>query len=173
LINPTRSDSAERRASGGVAAAGSEGEDVGFRIIRTADASWQGTVDDGGGRLAVGSGALDGPFTLKARVEEGQTSPHPEELIGAANAGCYTMSLANLLSDQGHPPKNLSTTARVHLEQLEQGFSITRIELRTVGSVDGVDAEEFGRLAERAKATCPVSRALAGTEISVEATLAD
>jgi lipoyl-dependent peroxiredoxin len=145
---------------------------VAFRIIRTADASWRGTVDSGGGRLAVGSGALDSPFTLKARVEEGQKSPNPEELIGAAQAGCFTMSLANLLGEKGHPPSDLQTTARVRLEQLDAGFSITRIELKTVGAVPGMDAEEFSRLAERAKATCPVSRVLTGTEITLEASLA-
>jgi osmotically inducible protein OsmC len=171
LINPTRSNVAGVDALGRRAAGVGRG-DVAFRIIRTADVSWRGTVDDGGGRLAVGSGALDAPFTLKARVEEGQKSPNPEELIGAAHAGCFTMSLASVLSEEGHPPNDLSTTARVHLEQVDTGFSITRIELKTVGSVDGVDGEEFGRLAEQAKATCPVSRVLTGTEITLETSLA-
>jgi lipoyl-dependent peroxiredoxin len=82
------------------------------------------------------------------------------------------MSLANLLSDAGHPPDDLQTTARVRLEQLETGFSITRIDLETVGTVPGVDEATFARLAEEAKATCPVSRALAGTDITLEARLA-
>jgi lipoyl-dependent peroxiredoxin len=143
-----------------------------FKVIRHAQASWQGTVPDGGGRLALGSGAFEGPFTLKARVEEGVAATNPEELIGAGHAGCFTMSLANLLSEQGHPPADLQTTARVHLEQLEQGFSITRIELETKGVVTGIDEQAFRLLAEQAKATCPVSRALAGTEITLSATLA-
>ena len=126
---------------------------------------------EGGGRLGLGSGALDGPFTLKARVEEGQPSPNPEELIGAAHAGCYTMSLADLLSGAGHPPAELRTTARVQLEQRPEGFRITRITLSTEGEVPGVDDAQFQRLAERAKATCPVSLALAGTEIALEARL--
>jgi osmotically inducible protein OsmC len=146
---------------------------MGFRVTRSADASWQGTVPEGGGRLALGSGAFDGPFTLKARMEAGERATNPEELIGAAEAGCFTMSLASLLSDTGHPPADLRTTAQVRLEQLDGGgFSITQIALETVGDVPGVDAAEFARLAEQAKATCPVSRALAGTELSLTARLA-
>ena len=142
-----------------------------FRVIRSASASWSGTVPAGGGRLALGSGAFEGPFTLRARVEEGQPGANPEELIGAGHAGCFTMSLASLLSDEGHPPDDLRTTARVVLEQTETGFTITRIDLETVGSVAGVDEATFVRLAEQAKATCPVSRALAGTEIALTARL--
>jgi osmotically inducible protein OsmC len=142
-----------------------------FRITRTAQASWRGTVAEGGGRLGLGSGAFEGPFTLKARVEDGQPSANPEELIGAANAGCFTMSLADLLSDAGHPPAELRTTARVRLEQRPEGFRITRITLSTEGEVPGVDDAQFQQLAERAKTTCPVSLALAGTEIAVEARL--
>jgi osmotically inducible protein OsmC len=142
-----------------------------FRISRTARASWSGTVAEGGGRLGVGSGALDGPFTLKARVEDGQPSANPEELIGAAHAGCFTMSLADLLSDAGHPPAELRTTAQVRLEQRPEGFRITRIALSTEGEVPGVDDAEFQRLAERAKATCPVSLVLSGTEIALDARL--
>ena len=140
-------------------------------ITRTAEASWRGTVADGGGRLGLGSGAFEGPFTLKARVEDGQPGANPEELIGAAHAGCFTMSLADQLSEAGHPPTELRTTARVRLEQLPEGFRITRITLSTEGEVPGVDDAQFRQLAERAKTTCPVSLALAGTEIAVEARL--
>jgi osmotically inducible protein OsmC len=143
-----------------------------IRVTRTAHASWQGTVSDGGGRIALGSGAYEGPFTLRARVEDVERATNPEELIGAAAAGCFTMSLANLLSEGGHPPTDLRTTARVRLEQLEAGFSLTRIELSTVGDVPGIDAAQFAAAAEQAKATCPVSRALASTEITHEASLA-
>jgi lipoyl-dependent peroxiredoxin len=144
---------------------------VGIRLTRTAQASWSGTVPEGGGRLALGSGAFEGPFTLKARVEEGQRGANPEELVGAGHAGCFTMSLANLLSEEGHPPAELRTTARVRLEQLDVGFRITQIELRTEGEVPGVDAARFQELAEQAKSTCPVSLALAGTEITLDARL--
>jgi osmotically inducible protein OsmC len=145
---------------------------MGFRVTRSAQASWQGTVSEGGGRLELGSGAFEGPFTLKARVEDVERATNPEELIGAAEAGCYTMSLASLLSEQGHPPDDLRTTAKVRLEQLDAGgFSITQIALETVGVVPGVDAGTFSELAEQAKATCPVSRALAGTHVTLEARL--
>ncbi len=142
------------------------------RVTRTAKASWQGDLDGGGGRIGVGSGAYEGPFTLHARVEDVERSTNPEELIGAAHAGCFTMSLANLLTEAGHPPADLQTTAKVRLEQLDTGFAITNIALDTVGDVPGVDADEFARLAQQAKDTCPVSRALAGTEITLEARLA-
>ena len=144
-----------------------------FKITRTAQASWSGTVTEGGGRISVGSGAFEGPFTLRARTEEGLPATNPEELIGMAHAGCFTMSLANLLGEEGHPADDLQTTAHVVLEQTEAGFSITRIDLRTRGRVAGVDGDEFVRLAERAKATCPVSRALAATPITLDAQLAD
>lgn len=145
---------------------------MGVRVTRTANASWQGDLPEGGGRIGVGSGAYEGPFTLRARVDDVERSTNPEELIGAAHAGCFTMSLANLLSESGHPPADLNTTARVRLEQLDTGFTITKIELQTTGEVPGVDADTFAKLAQQAKETCPVSRALAGTEITLEARLA-
>ena len=145
---------------------------MGVRVTRKSEASWQGTVPDGGGRIGLGSGAFEGPFTLKARVDSVERATNPEELIAAAEAGCFTMSLASMLSEAGHPPDDLRTTAEVTLEQLDTGgFSITRIRLHTVGRVEGVDAQQFSKLAEEAKATCPVSRALAGTDITLEATL--
>jgi lipoyl-dependent peroxiredoxin len=128
-------------------------------------------VPEGGGRIALGSGAYEGSFTLRARVEDVERETNPEELIAAAQAGCFTMSLASLLSEQGTPPRDLRTTARVRLEQQDEGFRITRIAVKTVGDVPGVDAERFVALAEQAKATCPVSLALAGTEITLEATV--
>lgn len=145
---------------------------VRVRVTRKGQASWQGDLADGGGRIGVGSGAYEGPFTLHARVEDVERSTNPEELIGAAHAGCFTMSLANLLTEAGHPPADLRTTATVRLEQLDAGFTITNIGLETVGEVPGVDAETFGRLARQAKETCPVSKALAGTDITLEARLA-
>ena len=146
---------------------------MGIRVTRSAEASWEGTVPEGGGRLALGSGAFEGPFTLRARVEDVDRATNPEELIGAAEAGCFTMSLADLLSETGNPPRELRTTARVVLEQQEAGFRLTRIDLQTVGDVPGVDAETFVALAEQAKATCPVSLALTGIEISLHASLTE
>jgi lipoyl-dependent peroxiredoxin len=141
------------------------------RVSRSATASWQGTVPDGGGRIGVHSGAFEGPFTLRNRIDDVEKGTNPEELVAAAEAGCFTMSLANLLEEAGSPPRDLQTTVRVRLEQKEEGFRITRISVATVGDVPGVDEETFQALAERAKATCPVSLALAATDITLEASL--
>ena len=141
------------------------------RVSRHAEASWQGTVPEGGGRIALGSGAYEGAFTLRNRIEDVERGTNPEELIAAAEAGCFTMSLADLLSEAGTPPADLQTTVRVRLEQKDEGFRITRISVSTVGDVPGVDAEQVAALAQRAKATCPISLALAGTEITLEVSL--
>jgi lipoyl-dependent peroxiredoxin len=143
---------------------------VSFRVIRSAQASWQGSVSEGAGRIALGSGAFDGPYSLRARVEENERATNPEELLGAAEAACFTMSLANVLGEAGHPARDLRTTARVTLAQVGSAFNITRIELRTVGEVPGVDQAQFEELAERAK-DCTVARTLTGTEITLEASL--
>jgi osmotically inducible protein OsmC len=129
-------------------------------------------VEEGGGQIALGSGAYAGDFTLRARVEDVDRGTNPEELIAAASAGCFTMSLSSLLAEAGTPVTDLKTTARVRLEQKDEGFRITRISLDCVGEVAGVDEQRFVELAEQAKATCPVSLALAGTEIVLEAKLA-
>jgi len=142
-----------------------------FRVTRSAQANWRGTVSEGTGRITLGSGAFDGPYSLRSRVEENERTANPEELLGAAEAACFTMSLANLLGEAGHPAQDLSTTARVTLAQEGAAFNITRIELRTVGDVPGVDQALFKDLAERAK-DCTVARALTGTEITLEASLA-
>ena len=143
-----------------------------FRVVRSAQASWQGSVSEGSGHITLGSGAFDGPYSVRARVEETGRAANPEELLGAAEAACFTMSLANLLGEAGHPARDLRTTARVTLAQAGSRFDITRIELRTVGEVPGFDQARFTDLAERAK-DCTVARALAGTEITLEANLAD
>lgn len=143
------------------------------RVSRSAQATWQGTVPEGGGRIALDSGAYEGEFTLHNRVaEEVHNRTNPEELIAAAQAGCFTMSLANLLSEAGSPPRDLHTTARVRLEQKEEGFRITRVTVKTVGDVPGFEPDRFVALAQQAKETCPVSLALAGTEIILDASLA-
>ena len=142
-----------------------------MRIKRRATARWEGTVPKGGGQMTGASGALEVPFSLRSRIEDTPQS-NPEELIGAAHAGCFSMSLANLMEEAGHAPGHVETAAEVVLAQQAEGFSITRITLRCRGSADGVDEAEFVRLAEQAKATCPVSRALAGVEIELDAALA-
>jgi osmotically inducible protein OsmC len=138
--------------------------------VRTANAEWVGALQDGSGKMAFGSGAFEGQFSYASRFEEG-TGTNPEELLGAAHAGCFSMSLANLLATAGHDPQRVETTARVHLEPREDGPAITRIELQTEAEVPGVDAEEFQRHAKTAEETCPVSKALAGVEISLDAKL--
>ena len=141
-----------------------------FRVVRFAQASWQGALPDGSGRIAVGSGAFDGPYSLRARVEDGARATNPEELLGAAEAGCFTMSLANVLTAAGHPVRELRTTAEVTLASDSGSFDVTRIALRTVGDVPGIDEDVFADLAGQAK-NCTISRALAGTEITLEASL--
>jgi kynureninase len=113
------------------------------RVTRTAKASWQGDLAEGGGRIGVGSGAYEGPFTLRARVEDVERSTNPEELIGAAHAGCFTMSLANLLTESGHPPADLQTSAKVRLEGVAQARGLQLMWLdgdpETVGAMVGPD----------------------------------
>jgi lipoyl-dependent peroxiredoxin len=138
--------------------------------VRTANAEWVGALENGNGKMAFGSGAFEGQFSYSSRFEEG-TGTNPEELIGAAHAGCFSMSLANILATAGHDPQRVETTARVHLEPLEEGPAITRVELQTQAQVPGIDESEFQEHAEAAKEGCPVSKALAGVNISVDAKL--
>jgi len=144
-----------------------------MKLKRRSRAAWEGRVDEGAGTIALGSGAFEGEYSLRGRTEEGQRTTNPEELIGAALAGCYTMSLANLLTEQERPATRLDTTATVYLEEGKDGFGIPRIDLETTGEVSGVEAEEFQQLAEQAKRGCPVSKVLAAAEISVHATLGE
>jgi len=141
-----------------------------LRIRRKAEARWNGTVEKGSGRILLGSGVLDAPYSLRSRVDD-DPQTNPEELIGAAHAGCFAMSLANLLTERGHPPRSIDATATVQLEHEPTGFSITRIELAVTGDVPALEGEAFVALAEEAKRTCPVSRALAGTQITLVAAL--
>jgi len=137
---------------------------------RNAEAEWKGSFKDGGGTVKLGSGAFEGPYSAKARFEDG-SGTNPEELIGAAHAGCFSMALSLALSEHGHTPDRIHTTAKVHLEKDGDGFAITRIELKTEAEVPGIEAQHFMDHAEQAKAGCPVSKALAGTEILLDARL--
>jgi osmotically inducible protein OsmC len=140
--------------------------------IRNASARWTGTLTEGSGVVRTGKGGYEGPFSFRSRFEEGEGT-NPEELIGAAHAGCFSMFLSKVLADAGHPPTSVETAAKVHLEKTDAGQTVTRIELDTVGDVPGLDESEFGKHAETAKANCPISRLLApGTEISLTARLA-
>jgi osmotically inducible protein OsmC len=141
--------------------------------IRHAQADWQGTLKEGSGRLELGSGVFEGAYSFPSRFDNGPGT-NPEELIGAAHAGCFTMALTYALGNAGHVPEHIRTVARVHLGMTAAGPTITRIELETEGDVAGLDAEAFTEMAEAAKKSCLVSRALAGVpEITVKASLAD
>ena len=140
--------------------------------VRTANARWEGTLQEGAGTMAFGGGAFEGQYSFGSRFEEG-AGTNPEELIGAAHAGCFSMALSGVLQRAGHEPDRIETSARVHLDKDEGGFSITRVELRTEAAVPGLDAQEFERHAEEAKRSCPVSRALAALDIEVQAALVE
>lgn len=137
---------------------------------RTAEAQWEGSLQDGKGVMRLGSGAFEGQYSFASRFEEGRGT-NPEELIAAAHAGCFSMALSAGLSRAGHPPTRVQTTARVHLERGDEGFRISRIDLATEAEVPGIGEDEFVAQAEQAKAGCPVSKALAGTDITLEAKL--
>ncbi|QSB14954.1 OsmC family protein [Natronosporangium hydrolyticum] len=139
--------------------------------IRNASAHWTGTLTEGQGKVRTGKGGYEGPYSFSSRFEEGEGT-NPEELIGAAHAGCFSMFLAKLLADAGFPPLSVETEAKVHLEKTDAGQTVTKIELSTVGQATGIDEAEFQKHAETAKANCPISRLLApGTEIALTARL--
>ena len=138
---------------------------------RIAEAEWKGNLAEGSGRLKVRSGAFDGPYSFKSRFEEGQSATNPEELLGAAHAGCFTMALTAQLSRARLTPERIYTEARVKLEKVGEAFSITQIELETEAEVPGLDDTTFQKYALDAKQNCPVSKALAGTEIHLSARL--
>ena len=137
---------------------------------RTASAVWEGTLREGKGTVKLGSGAFTGQYSFASRFESG-TGTNPEELIGAAHAGCFSMALAAGLTRGGFSPKRISTTASVSLEKVGEGFKITTIQLDTEAEVPGIDESAFLEQAELAKKNCPVSQALAGTEIKLNAKL--
>lgn len=140
--------------------------------IRDASAQWQGTLKEGSGRLRLGSGVFEGAYSFPSRFESGPGT-NPEELIAAAHAGCFSMALTAILGGEGHPPDSIHTIAKVHLGATTAGPTITRIELETKARVPGISAEDFERLARKAKAACLVSRALAGVaSITLKASLA-
>lgn len=138
--------------------------------VRKADAVWRGNLREGAGELALESGAFRGPYTFQSRFENGQAT-NPEELIGAAHAGCFTMAMTAALSREGITPTEIRTTAAVHLVQDKAGVRIPRIDLVTRAKIPGIDAQKFAAVAEDAKKNCPVSKALAGVEITLDAAL--
>jgi len=131
-----------------------------MKITRRADVQWTGGIRDGKGAITTGSGALNAyPYGFASRFE-GMPGTNPEELLGAAHAGCFTMALSLMLTEAHMPPTELSTTAEVTLEKVESGFAITAVALTLRGKVPNATREKFLELAETAKANCPVSKAI-------------
>ncbi len=137
---------------------------------RTGTAVWDGTLRQGKGTVALGSGAFEGQYSFSSRFEEG-TGTNPEELIAAAHAGCFSMALSGALGRAGHEPKSVATTASVHLNKTDAGFRIQKIDLVTEADVPGIDDATFQEIAKGAKENCPVSAVLAAAEITLDAKL--
>jgi osmotically inducible protein OsmC len=141
--------------------------------IRKAQAAWHGSFRDGEGKMRLGSGAFEGSYSYRTRMQE-DPGTNPEELLGAAHAGCFSMSLARRLSAAGYSPERIHTEARVRFGRAGEGYAISRIDLRTEAEVPRVDEELFLEKAEAAKRDCAVSKALAGVEeINLEAKLVE
>jgi len=139
-----------------------------MKIHRTASAHWTGGLKDGKGQISTQSGALkQQPYGFASRFE-GVAGTNPEELIGAAHAGCFTMALSLILGEAGLTAESMETTATVTLESVEGGFGITAIALKLVAKVPGTDEATFKDLASKAKAGCPVSKALAAVPITLD-----
>ena len=130
---------------------------------RTANARWDGSLTEGKGTMRMASGSYEGPYSFQSRFEEGDGT-NPEELIAAAHAGCFSMALSGELGRAGHEVESVETEATVHIDKVDEGFAIKRIELRTRASVPGIDDSTFQEIAEAAKKGCPVSQALAAVE---------
>jgi len=139
---------------------------------RTANARWEGGLKDGKGNMRLGGGAFEGQYSFSSRFEDG-VGTNPEELIAAAHAGCFSMALSAGLERAGHSPNSVETRAQVHLSPADGGgFRISRIDLQTTADVPGIDASAFQQAAQAAKEGCPVSKALAAVEITLDANLA-
>ena len=139
-------------------------------LIRNASAVWEGGLKDGAGRVATGSGNCEGRYTAASRFENAEGT-NPEELIGAAHAGCFSQALSLTLEKAGFKPERIETEARVHLEKTSDGYAITRIKLNTRARVPDIPESTFLSEAETAKQTCPVSQALKAIDITLEARL--
>ncbi|MEV6927486.1 OsmC family protein [Dactylosporangium sp. NPDC051485] len=137
---------------------------------RVSSARWEGDLRSGSGTVATGSGTFQGNYSFPSRFESGEGT-NPEELVAAAHAACYSMALSNGLAKAGHTPTSVETSAAVQFGPVEGGFAITRIDLTTRGDVPGLDAAEFEKFAQEAKAGCPISKALAAVEITLDAQL--
>jgi lipoyl-dependent peroxiredoxin len=139
--------------------------------IRKGSAKWNGNLTEGKGVLNTESGALKNlAYNFRSRFETGSET-NPEELLGAAHAGCYSMALANALSKAGFKVNSISTEDNVHLEKKEDGFTITKIDIHTMGDVEGISKDDFQKYAVETKSACPVSKALKSVEMTLDAKL--
>jgi len=138
--------------------------------VRNADAVWEGTLKEGKGKMMLGSGAFEGSFSWSSRFENG-VGTNPEELLGAAHAGCFSMALSGGLGKAGFPPTSIHTKAQVTLEPVDGKSRITRIQLETEASVPGISNDQFQQIAQETKGGCPVSVALSNVPISLVARL--
>ncbi|HSB32416.1 MAG TPA: OsmC family protein [Candidatus Sulfobium mesophilum] len=136
--------------------------------VRQAEAVWTGNLLKGKGTMKFGSGAFEGAYSFSSRFESG-AGTNPEELIGAAHAGCFSMAFSLFLEKAGFAAEQIRTKANVHIDKVADGFKITVIELETEAKVAGIDEQKFQELAEATKKGCPVSVALAGVEIRLKA----
>lgn len=139
--------------------------------IRKASAVWNGNLRGGNGTMKLESGAFEGKYSFGSRFEEEKGS-NPEELIGAAHAGCFSMAFSGVLGENGFTPKEIQTSAKVHIDKVGDGFKITVVELDMTANVPDIDEAKFQTFAETAKKNCPVSQALTGVEIKLKARLA-
>ena len=137
---------------------------------RRATAVWDGSIQQGKGTVALESGAFTGQYSFSSRFESG-TGTNPEELLGAAHAGCFSMAFSGNLGRAGYDAERIETRAEVHLEKSGEGFAIPRIHLVCEARVPGLGEAEFQEVARRSKETCPVSMVLAGAEITLDAKL--
>ena len=138
--------------------------------VRNAEARWNGSLIDGNGDMKLGSGAFEGAYSFKTRMGD-QPGTNPEELIGAAHAGCFSMAFSHALGQAGFEPRSINTKAAVRFDKQGEGFAITNIDLTTEADIPGIDEAKFQELANAAKEGCPVSKALAGTQINLKASL--
>lgn len=138
--------------------------------VRNAEARWNGSITEGGGQMKLGSGAFEGAYSFKTRMGD-EPGTNPEELIGAAHAGCFSMALSAALGRAGFQPDSIHTKAAVRFDKQGEGFAITNIDLTTEAEIPGIDDAKFQEIAKAAKEGCPVSKALAGTQINLQASL--
>lgn len=137
---------------------------------RKANAEWKGSLAEGSGRMALGSGLFEGAFSFATRMGD-EPGTNPEELLGASLAGCYAMALNATLEKEGKPARSVKTEAKVFLGKDESGFKINRIDLSVDAEIDQIDEADFNRIAESVKTGCPISKALAAVPIELTARL--